>query len=437
MYLERRRRRWYALHDIPADVQEALGRKRFVQSLETEDRRTAERRAAPLKVQWSSEIEKARTQRTDHIERDAAYWRRVLRDTPEDQRAMVERVIADEAESRWQTVALRAGIADERDPQLEDLPEYDEAQRFFKVATGQIIRLDEHLEEYLATLQNEPKTVDMKRSTIKKFCEEFIYLQDVQRKAVQRWINKLAQEGKAVATIRRTMSELRGYWSYLISIEAASENNIPFEKLSIAKPAKAENGNGDRKPFTPAEVVKLLRAAEEKDDGDLADLIRLGMWTGCRIEELCALKVSKVGDGFFEVEDAKTPAGWRQVPVHPKLAPTLARLIRKSIEAKDEYVLSGLTPNKYGDRSNAIGKRFGRLKAAEGFGEAHVFHSIRKTVATLLDNAGVPENVAADILGHDKPTMTYGLYSGGSSLEVKAAALKKIDYPGMGAAGSE
>jgi hypothetical protein len=38
------------------------------------------------------------------------------------------------------------------------------------------------------------------------------------------------------------------------------------------------------------------------------------------------------------------------------------------------------------------------------------------------------ENVAADIIGHDKPTMTYGLYSGGNSLAVKQAAIEKLSY---------
>jgi hypothetical protein len=42
-----------------------------------------------------------------------------------------------------------------------------------------------------------------------------------------------------------------------------------------------------------------------------------------------------------------------------------------------------------------------------------------QTVASLRENAGVPEGAAADILGHDKPTMTYGPYSGGASLKVK------------------
>lgn len=41
----------------------------------------------------------------------------------------------------------------------------------------------------------------------------------------------------------------------------------------------------------------------------------------------------------------------------------------------------------------------------------------------------VAEGVAADIIGHDKPTITYGVYSGGASLSVKREAIKKINYP--------
>ena len=87
-----------------------------------------------------------------------------------------------------------------------------------------------------------------------------------------------------------------------------------------------------------------------------------------------------------------------------------------------------LTVNKYGDRSNRIGKRFGRLKTDLGFGSQLVFHSIRKTVVAILENAGVAENVVADIVGHEKTTMTYGLYSGGLSLAVKREALDKLAY---------
>jgi hypothetical protein len=40
----------------------------------------------------------------------------------------------------------------------------------------------------------------------------------------------------------------------------------------------------------------------------------------------------------------------------------------------------------------------------------------------------VPEGVAADIVGHEKQTMTYGVYSGGSSLAQKADAIKLLNY---------
>jgi hypothetical protein len=41
----------------------------------------------------------------------------------------------------------------------------------------------------------------------------------------------------------------------------------------------------------------------------------------------------------------------------------------------------------------------------------------------------VSEGVAADIVGHEKQTMTYGLYSMGSELEIKREALSKAVYP--------
>jgi integrase len=169
-----------------------------------------------------------------------------------------------------------------------------------------------------------------------------------------------------------------------------------------------------------------MKAAEARGGVQLAGPIHLAMYSGARIEELCALKVDAVAADHFSVVDAKSGAGVRQVPLHSALKTTMRRLLRAS---KDGYVLSGLTPNKYGDRSGAMGTGFGRLKRALGYGKQHVFHSIRKTVATLLEDAGVPEGVAEGIIVRDKPTMTYGLYSGGASMKTEREAIEKISYP--------
>ena len=431
MYIERRYRKFYACHDIPTDVQRALGepgkpRRRFVKSLATTDPETALTRAAMLEAQWRAAIARARGAPEASMEEHAAFYRRALQASASPaERAMIMDRLTDEAMDLSMDIDGVPHSHAEPGEKAEEREGYQAGLRFIQLATGELVKLGEHLEEYLATLRCEPKTRDMKRSIITKFCEAgFTYAADVNRKAVQQWVNRQAL---AAATVQRNVSDLRGYWQYLISIEAAPEDSQPFEKLAMPK-----DGNGredERKHFTAADVLKLLAEAKAREDVELADLIELGMWTGARREELCALKVERVNlkAGYIEIADAKTPAGWRQVPIHSKLAPTLRRLLKAST---DGYVLSGLSANKYDNRGNAIGKRFGHMKQSLGFGEQHVFHSVRKTVATLLEDAGVPENVSADILGHEKPTMTYGLYSGGTSLKTKRAAIEKLDYRG-------
>ena len=151
----------------------------------------------------------------------------------------------------------------------------------------------------------------------------------------------------------------------------------------------------------------------------------LAAYTGCRIEELCSLKLDEVSDNTFEIVDAKSEAGWRTVPIHSNISQLVARLVATS---KDGYLLSGLTFNKYGDRSNAIGKRFGRLKAGLGYGEFHVFHSFRKGFATQLENANIPLNVSARLMGHEVEGQTFGNYSEGLALRQLQEAISVISW---------
>jgi integrase len=417
MYLERRYRTFYALHDIPADLRASIGRKRFVASLRTQDIETAKTRAALLESTWRAAIERARGTSTAHLEGQAGFYRAALRHASPAEREAIMSQLTDEAAE----IALEGdGVPFTEGEDAEARPGYKAGHKLIQLATGALVRFDEHLAGYLDTKRNlEVKTLATKRATITMFAADFPYIADVTRKSVQTWVNKQPQ---AAATIRRALSECRGYWRYLISLEIAPEETAPFDKIVL--PAVGKGARQDeRRPFSAGEVLQLLDAA--KDDGQIHDLITLAMWTGCRIEELCALKVEKVGDGYIEIADAKTAAGWRQVPIHSRLQQTIARLLETS---GDGYVLSGLTINKNGDRSNVIGRRFSRFKTALGFNSQHVFHSIRKTVATLLEDAGVIEGIAADILGHEKKTMTYGLYSGGTSLKTKRAAIERLSY---------
>jgi integrase len=431
MYIVRKRRLFYALMTVPPSLRAVIGKARFTASLGTDNLQIAKRRAAAKEAGWLAELEQARHGR--QVDTAAEWWRKALEDAPDDyQKALVRDQIATEAQQRVDRVATRRGFIDEREDGYDVAMEAElaEAQRFVQGATGQLVPFDVHLDAWIATLNEEAKTSDMKRTAVREFAKVFPMVQDVAKKGVQKWADGLLAGGLKRATVGRKISELKGYWAYLIQQDVVAEDHLPLEKITLPK-ASAKQINGDnRQPFETADVVRLLQLAVDNGDQQLADLIELARWTGARLEELAAMKVTQVRRtaghvDHFDITDAKTQAGWRQVPVHSKLALTVHRLVKDS---KEGYLLSGLTVTKYGDRGGAISKRFGRLKTAEGFGPAHVFHSIRKTVATLLENAGVPENVAADIIGHDKPTMTYGLYSGGASLAVKREAIEKLRY---------
>ena len=79
---------------------------------------------------------------------------------------------------------------------------------------------------------------------------------------------------------------------------------------------------------------------------------------------------------------------------------------------------------------NAVGKRFGRLKRQvlqEGDSRPKCFHSIRKFVVTTLEQSGISEGIAADLVGHEKPNITYNVYSNGSSLGQLQEAIQALD----------
>ncbi|MDA1326865.1 MAG: tyrosine-type recombinase/integrase [Proteobacteria bacterium] len=407
MPIECRHRTYFAYLDVPKDVRKRLGRRVYRQTLKTDSRSVAERRAAPLISQWKSLIAKAREE-PDH--NDARYWRDALRHAKddEDRTAIMERI---------DMMADDIGAINVEN--VGDRPSSDpEAQRFYAEATGAAVPTDEHLNEWFSSLQVQAKTAGMRRATIARLSEKFPMLRDISRREVRRWVTELMTELKP-ATVQRMMTDCRTYWAYLATIEAVSEESAPFDRLGL----KVKRASWQ--PFEPSDMARLLNAAIDREDLKLADLIRLAMYTGARREELCALPVADVKSDRFLVAAAKTQAGVREIPIHRELAETMARLVGQTT---DGFVLSGLKPNKNGDRGDVLGKRFTRLKRDMAFGDRQVFHSIRGTVITMLERAEVPEGTVQDIVGHERSTLTGSTYSGKSTFEMRRAALAKLNY---------
>ncbi|MDB5898281.1 MAG: phage integrase family protein [Ramlibacter sp.] len=413
-HIEKRRNLWYATLKVTnKELQAKLGKTKFLQSLGTPDKRRAEALAAPIVSMWKAQLRKAAGD-TDAVVAESMRLRQIIQEAEdsgnEDGAFAVASLVTDKAR------ALE--VTDEA-----------AAERFADIAFGRKTPSSEHLDEWKGSITHlAQKTQDQMAKDVQRLVDRFPMLEDITPAAARRWVSELQKAGAPSSSVERMISFWRSYWRYLAGpgVEAVAANTFPFSTEYVQKTKKAPEE--ERAPFPAEEVPKLWRAAEERGDQVLADLIRLGAYTGARIEELCSLKVTEVNGVSFKIADAKTAAGIREVPIHSALKPLMDRLKAAST---DGYILSGLTFNKYEGRSNAIGKRFGRLKERRGFGRAHVFHSLRGTLVTLLEDAGVSENLAADIVGHEKPRITYGLYSGGASLATKAAALELVKYPGL------
>ena len=52
---------------------------------------------------------------------------------------------------------------------------------------------------------------------------------------------------------------------------------------------------------------------------------------------------------------------------------------------------------------------------------------MRKTAATVFEQADVAEAVSADIIAYKRQTMTYGLYSGGTSVKQRQEAVVQFE----------
>ena len=117
MYLKLRHRTWWAFHDIPPSLKPAMGnRKRLSKSLGTSDKREANKRAQVLwALDWSKRIDEARRGSPDHIERDASFYRDLLRGAgSEEERQTVLDQIEDVATDRYHEGLAKRGYVDER-----------------------------------------------------------------------------------------------------------------------------------------------------------------------------------------------------------------------------------------------------------------------------------------------------------------------------------
>ncbi|HEX3781019.1 MAG TPA: site-specific integrase [Pseudonocardiaceae bacterium] len=206
----------------------------------------------------------------------------------------------------------------------------------------------------------------------------------------------------------------------------------PARDIGPLDSKKAKNQRTKPRALTAEEVLDLLAkldADEQAVRDDLPDLARLFLGTGERTGEALGAywpdfdkagrELTMSGNvirarGRGQIRNGgKTENSARPIPL-PDWC--VAMLVERRAVAK--FPDGPIFPSSTGtvrEASNVRNRAWKPFVDRAGYGWV-TFRTFRKTVATLLDDAGLTARQIADILGHARPSMTQDVYMGRTSV---------------------
>ena len=421
-YLELQFNTWSVTLKIPNDVRTFFGKTKFMKSLGTHDLGEANILKWKYVELWKKQIKLARGALKNDV------------DATTDE--LVERYKLEIA-TKWKGYEQEAlsELADGLSENVDAKKGRFDADEVYMRTAGIWTSTRQHIEEFVKHHDYTPKTGDEAISAIRHFADQFKVFETITDYDVMKYIDALLDgqnggKGLSIRTVKKRIGFVRTYWDYCIRNRYTKARHYDVLNGSIFpqnKKTKASTSSAikaKRLPYSVEDYHNLLNA--KPDDQQLCDLIKLAAHTGCRREELCGMKMDQVLSDRLIVQDSKTPAGWREIPIHSDIKDLVDRLVANS---SDGYLISGLSDeNKYHKRGEAIGKRFGRLKQKLGFGTRHVLHSFRNTLITQMMNNGVPVAHTALIVGHGELGFSYDAYGGDIAWSEKVKHLGQCGY---------
>lgn len=171
-------------------------------------------------------------------------------------------------------------------------------------------------------------------------------------------------------------------------------------------------------------LLSKLRESEACQRHDIVDPISLFIATGLRISELLGLRwvdfeeqsatitvtgkvIRAAGKGLMRLDETKTAAGRRTIPL-PSFAATVLSARRSRPYIGEQVMIFPSTTGTWRDPDN-FRARWREVRADLGVPDA-TSHSFRKSLATLIDDAGLSARIGADHLGHTRISMTQDKY---------------------------
>lgn len=234
--------------------------------------------------------------------------------------------------------------------------------------------------------------------------------------------------GLADSTVNKLLAKLCAVMNW------ANQNGyVPHD---YSKGLKVKGVRSARRAFSEAELSKVVGTIAEEGETRKRLFGMLAVITGARCGELTQLTkadvVNESGHLCIDINDRngktiKTAASARLVPLIDKAHGFNLHEFREwanNLPSGDSLVfgMSRDIASKWFNETvlpKALTDRTGDL----------VLHSLRHTLATLFKQAGVPESLAGDVLGHTGQGITFGLYGKAKAVDQMADGLTKALLP--------
>lgn len=249
------------------------------------------------------------------------------------------------------------------------------------------------------------------------------YLEQCTKQKAVEFKQSLITSGLSNTTINKFIGKLSNLFDY---IHAHYEHSNIFDGLKI-KRAKQET---TRTAYTKQEAQELIKFANKQQQHHKF-MVLLGLYTGCRANELAQLytsdviKVDNVWSILIQATKAdqklKTKNASRIVPVHSELIKQGFIEFVKS-RGQECRLFPEFKYSAIDGCSKAFVQWFIQHKPV-----AKTFHEIRHSFATQLRAHDVSLNVAAQLLGHGTGSISFDRY--GSTAQTQIHILKEaIEY---------
>ena len=392
-YLQQRNGWWHFTKRIPNNgtyIRRKCGTKSLKEAQIKRDQFLKEMDTTLLKHQQVSDVHALRSQYMEAI--------------GDDEKEYVREQILDEAD----TIASELGVMEALNFKDEDQLTDEERKpiNFYKTATGQLHPIAEFKDEWLLTIERERTRIDYRRA-ITVLQKHFAVMEELDWEKADRFLKTIGKlEHVTTPTVKKWRGAYVNFWDW-----AGKNTSVWKDHTNLPKSRKIV-----KEAWTPEEVALLyhnLRTANDGTSGWLKDAVWIAAHTGARQGGIAELDYDENKQTIF-IPAKKKEEKDRTIPAHPAI--------------RDNLKSWTLNRRARGSISN----RFTEFKTRLGFGEEKDFHSFRRTFITMMENLEAPENVVADIVGHKKATISYGVYSGGTKLPLMEKFLFQLEYPEVG-----